>query len=319
MAGRQISIASSHVPATFDMHLSVHKYQTLHRPSDNVRVPACLRGSSLRNWEWRDVYTDDGETTIGCFATVRIPRGHQLHPRMELHGRKLIAAQVEMLRAAKQDADVMLVATDEAHIVGINGGERGAHSIRLPLTRSTNGDFIVQRFRANCTFSDGNIRLITSVSAGVELFMQTDKLREVAVLRSLNARAHHGSNALVLVAEDVPGLPRATKPFPRYTIREAHEIKEWADENGNVLYVFSSLCDCPKVRNPRSTSDVEIEMASIIHWESGEKRKCKRTFTEPPSEYVEISDDTQNKVSGQPPTQHSIFIVHPGHLPHGAS
>ena len=314
MAGRQISIASSHVPATFDMHLSVHKYQTLHRPSDNVRVPACLRGSSLRNWEWRDVYTDDGETTIGCFATVRIPRGHQLHPRMELHGRKLIAAQVEMLRAAKQDADVMLVATDEAHIVGINGGERGAHSIRLPLTRSTNGDFIVQRFRANCTFSDGNIRLITSVSAGVELFMQTDKLREVAVLRSLNARAHHGSNALVLVAEDVPGLPRATKPFPRYTIREAHEIKEWADENGNVLYVFSSLCDCPKVRNPRSTSDVEIEMASIIHWESGEKRKYKRTFTEPPSEYVEISDDTQNKVSGQPPTQHSIFIVHPGHL-----
>ena len=44
--------------------------------------------------------------------------------------------------------------------------------------------YIAQRFRANCTYSTGNVHLIQPVSAGDELFMQADRHREAAVLKA---------------------------------------------------------------------------------------------------------------------------------------
>ncbi len=146
----------------------------------------------------------DGELRIGCFATASMSASRKLEPRMDLPGRKLIAAQVEVLRTANCDADVILVDTGEGHVVGIQGsGEPGVHSIRLPLARSLGRGFIAQRFRANCTYSAGDVHLIRAVSAGDELFMRADRHREAAVLKRFRAPNPITDSSLqkVLVAE----------------------------------------------------------------------------------------------------------------------
>ena len=255
----------------------------------------CMRELSLRrNWEWREVTDVDGKLTTGCFATVSMPKAQQLEPRMEFPGRKLIKAQVKVLRAANRDADVILVDNCERHIAGIQGsGGLGVHSIRLPLARSVARGYIAQRFRANCTYSTGNVHLIQPVSAGDELFMQADRHREAAVLKAFCARypITDVSSPKVLVAEDDPGLPRSTGDtlsLPRYTIRDACAVKEWADEDGLTLYNFKSLYDTAKILKG-AWSDEDLEVASLIHWEDAANKKHGRTFLEPPSEYVEIA------------------------------
>ena len=47
--------------------------------------------------------------------------------------------------------------------------------------------FIAQQFRANCTYSAGDVHLIRAVSAGDELFMRADRHREAAVLKRFRA------------------------------------------------------------------------------------------------------------------------------------
>eukprot|EP01043_Picozoa_sp_COSAG02_P096557 COSAG02_NODE_32839_length_509_cov_1.641463_1_plen_130_part_01 len=92
-------------------------------------------------------------------------------------------------------------------------------------------------------------------------------------------------------------------------------MQEWSDEDGLTLYVFKSLYDAPKVWEGERSDD-ELELASIIHWEdaTATNKKHGRTFLEPPSEYVEITDDTQNALHGQTPTRRSVVILHRGHL-----
>ena len=208
-----------------------------------------------------------------------------------------------------------------------NEGHAGAQHIRLPLVHSLTKGYRLEKRKANCIIvgEDRHVEIVRHVSQGCELLVDADAPRAAAVIDAYVCRDLFLSNVVVLVATR-PGVPRKSNVSDfEYANVSTCALSTWAE--GKIVYCYSAATHGTRssavsqgarpvavynggdftVHNDEGDfTHAMCRAGDILHWEDVDNVEQRGfSWSEPPSEYVELVDST---------TGNSVFLVHPGHL-----
>ena len=204
-----------------------------------------------------------------------------------------------------------------------NAGHAGAQHIRVPLMHSLTKGYRIDKHKVNCKIvgEDRHVEIVRDVKQGCELFVHADAPRAAAVVGAYMCRDLLLSTVVVLVASR-PGVPRKStvSDFEYTAVQASHRIiSTWAKDK--IIYCYAAMHAARSSAVSQGTSLVQVynegdfthtkcRAGHILHWEDVDNVERRGySWSEPPSEYVEVVDSTGDGATGN-----SVFVVHPGHL-----